>query len=188
VAANRIKHRCQICTRTGERSNLIQTRGERHQPVSRDAPIRWFHTERASECSRKSNAATRVRTERNRGDARRDHCARTTARAAWHSRRIPRIFGHAKRTVFGARAHAKLVEIDLADADSPSIQKTLNTRCGVRRNEMLERPRARCGAGSRHAKVVFECDRNSRENPNRFTSSKLGIDGLGFNDCGFRNR
>ncbi len=118
VTPDRFEQQRGVVHRRRERTDLVEARRERDQPVAGDESVGGLDPDHAAERRGLADRAAGVRAEPERGEAGRDRRRRTTTRTAGNPRGVVRVAGRAERRVLGGRTHRELVEVRLADRDA----------------------------------------------------------------------
>ena len=135
--------------RVGQRADLVEAAGERHQPVAADAAVGRLHPGHAAQAGRLADRAAGVAADRQGAMP-----AATQAAAPPLEppgvRRGPRVARELKGRVLGRAAHGELVHVRAAEQHGVGGLELGDDRGVVRRAEVLQHPR---GAGGRLAAV-----------------------------------
>ena len=145
----------------GQRTDLIERRGERQQPVARDAAVGRLQPDDAAQRRRLADRSAGVGAERERRHAGGDGHRRSAARSAGNAIGRPRIPRRAERRVLGRRSHRELVAVGLADDDGAGRLEPRDDGGVERRHERLEDPRRGGRPDAARAEVVLERDRHA---------------------------
>src|ERR687890_408732 len=147
VAGDGLQEKSGVAHVTGHRSDLVQGRGERDEPVARDPPIGRLEAHNAAQSGGAPHRTARIRAQGPPTLARGDRRRRAPGGASGHPAEVPGIARRAVGGVLRRGAHRELVAVGLADHDH--VLAVVEQRRGVvDRLEVLEYLRA---AGRAHA-------------------------------------
>ena len=132
------EQRSRILHIAGERADVIERTGERHQAIARNTPVGRRYADHATERSRLADRAAGIGAERNHGCVLRHHRCRSAARSAGNPIERHGIAHRPERAVLVRRSHGEFIAIGLADDDSAGGFNPLDCRGVVGRDVMLQ--------------------------------------------------
>ena len=115
VTAHRVVRERRVFHRARERADLIEARGKRDQPVTRDAPIGRLEPDDVAERRRFANRPARIAAGGNRGYVAAHGSRAARRRAAGDAVEVVRVLGLAERRILARAAHGELVHVRFAD-------------------------------------------------------------------------
>jgi len=129
---------CTVGHGLGERPYLVERRSKRHEPVPRNASIRWLESDAAAKRCRLADRSTRVATERRKRFVGSHSSRAATARTAGNTVKIPRIAGYTPTRVLGGTAHRKLVHVRAPEQNCARVAEPLHHKRVINRCVALE--------------------------------------------------
>ena len=147
----------------GERSDLVQRRGERDDPVAADPAVGGLHADDPAQRRRLADRTAGVGPERQRRVMGRHDGRGTAAATAGDGVEVPRVADRAVGRVLVRRAHRELVHVRLAEEDGAGRPEPLRDVGVVGRAIALEDSRPGGALAALDADEVLERDRDAVE-------------------------
>src|SRR5665213_2091837 len=121
-----------------KRADRVEGRSEGGEAITRDAAIRWLHSNNTAKRRWLPNRAARICAECNiaRADCRSHGAA--AARSARHACRVPWILHRTISGILIRRSHREFVHIRFADDARTGVDQSLNAGCRVKRREIFQ--------------------------------------------------
>ncbi len=159
------EQKCSILGRSGDDARLVQAGSEGDHAVARHAAVGRFQAGRARQRRGLPDRAPGIGARRRRHDPCGHRRGRAARGAAGRTREVPGVLHRAEIAGLVRRAHREFVHVRLAEHHGAGSGKALDDGRVVRRDEILEHPRA---AGRQHAagaEDVLVHQRQSIKNP-----------------------
>ena len=176
VTAHDLQQEGGVLDRVGERTDLVEARCERNQPVAGDDAVGGLHADDAAQRRRLADRSAGVRAERARGEAGGHRGRAATGRTARHPGQVVGVAGRTEGRVLGGGAHGELVEVGLADDDGTGRGQPLDDRGVVRRSPTLEDPRRAGRRDAPGAHVVLQRHRHAGQRSGILAGRHPGVD------------
>ena len=176
VAGDRLEQQRAVGGGAGHRADLIEARGEGHQPAAADAAIGRFQPRDPAQPRRLADRAARVGADRHRRHVGRHACRRAATGAPRGAGQVPGIVDRAEGGVLVRSPHGKFVHVRLADDDGvggPQPRHHLGVIRGAEAGEHLR------GAGCRlveRAQRVLDGHGKPGQGAERLASLPLLVD------------
>ena len=163
MSGDRLQRDRGIFDRPRKRADLIQTRGEGHEPKARDAPVGRLQADDAAESGWLADRSSGIGTEADRGETGGNRRGGPAAAPSGNAIGLPRIAHRFEGGVFVRRAHRELVRVGLPEKHRALLAKAPHDGGVVRRAKSLENARSGGGRCVDRAEHVLERDGNSGE-------------------------
>ena len=164
---HRVEQRGGVAGVAGERPDLVERRGEGHDPVAADPAVGRLHPDDAGQRRRLADRAAGVGADAQRHVEGRHRRRRAAAAATGDSIEIPGIGRRPVGRVLGRRAHRELVHVGLAQDHRADVAQPLGDVGVVRGDVALEDARAGGALAALDRDQVLERDGDAQERMQR---------------------
>ena len=163
VPANGIEHQRVILNGSGQRTNLVQGGGKRHQPVAGNRTISGLHAHNAAERRGLTNGTAGIRPEGIRRFIRGHGSRRTAGAAPGHPAGICRVARQLQGGIFTGRAHGELIHIQFTQKDIVTLFQPFNDIRIIGRHIVFQHFGSAGGAHAPGADIVLDAGGNARK-------------------------